>query len=64
MQRNFTHFSNASFVPHEDEDLKEISSQDITASPSDEVINNILNFSRALKVERSQSVGSVEIVLN
>ena len=61
MQKNSTHFSNTSFIPHGKKDMKEISSQEI---PDDAVIKNILNFSKALKIEKSYSLGFIEVVLN
>ena len=64
MQKNSTHFSNASVIPHDEKDMKEISSQEYDSYPGDAVINNILNFSKALKIERSRDAGLIEMVLN
>ena len=61
MQKNSTLFSHASFIPHDEKDMKENSSQEL---PGDAVIQNILNFSKALKIEKSCQVGLIEIVLN
>ena len=61
MQKNSTHFSNASFIPHEKKDMKEHSSQEL---PGDAVIQNILNFSKALRIKKSAAIGAIELVLN
>jgi len=61
MAKNSTLFSNVSFIPHDEKDMKENSSQEF---PSDAVINNILSFSKALKIEKSREVGLIEVVLN
>ncbi|MBI4930316.1 MAG: hypothetical protein HY841_06105 [Bacteroidetes bacterium] len=61
MQKNSTHFPNASFIPHDKKDMKEISSLEL---PSDAVIQNIINFSKALKISKSREVGLIEIILN
>ena len=61
MAKNSTLFSNEpSFISENPEKLKE----QISESPSDQVIQNILNFSKALKVHKSSTAGVVEIVLN
>lgn len=61
MQKNSTHFPNKSFIPHDEKDMKENTSPEF---PSDAVIRNILNFSKALKIEKSCHAGLIEIVLN
>lgn len=61
MEKNSTHFSNASFIPHEEKDMKENTSQEI---PGDAVIQNILNFSKAFRIKKSATIGIVELVLN
>jgi hypothetical protein len=61
MYKNFTLFPIASYLSHDKKDLKENVSDEI---PGDAVIQNILNFSKALKVEKSTSAGSIEIILN
>ena len=61
MAKNFTLFSNESFISDSTQKLKE----DVFAQlPSDAVIQNILNFSKALKIEKSKSAGIVEMILN
>ena len=72
MQKNFTHFSNGSFIPHDEKDLKETPSSPSRSAmaqqgqevPSDETIQNILNFSKSLEMKKSISVGLIEVVLN
>ena len=64
MEKDFTLFSNASFNSHSEKDLKEKTLLDIEMGPSGVVINNILSFSKVLKIEKSREVGLIEIVLN
>ena len=61
MQKNSTHFHEASIIPHDENDMMESLSQEM---PGDTVIQNILNYSKALKVEKSPSAGVIEIILN
>ena len=61
MAKTSTHFSIASFVSQDKKNLKEDSLREY---PSEAVIKNILNFSKALKIEKSRHTGFVEIVLN
>lgn len=35
-----------------------------TKQPKKELIESILNFSKSLKIEKSKSIGQVEVVLN
>lgn len=35
-----------------------------SAVPGGHVIQNILNYSKALRIEKSKAVGSVEVILN
>lgn len=62
MAKNSTLFSNTPFISDTKKKLKEDALN--CESPSDAVIQNILNFSKALKIERSKSIGFVETVLN
>ena len=64
MAKNSTLFSNLSFISRGEKNLKENSSLDNQFSPGDTVIANILNFSKALKVEKSRECGLIEMVLN
>lgn len=64
MAKNSTLSSNASFISLGEKNLKEKASLDNTVSPGDAVIANILNYSKALKIEKSQQVGLIEIVQN
>ena len=61
MAKTSTQFSIASFVSQDKKNLKEDSLREY---PSEAVIKNILNFSKALKIEKSRHTGFVEIVLN
>jgi hypothetical protein len=61
MAKNSTLFTNEpSFISENPKKLKE----PLPGSPSDWVIQNILNYSKALRVEKSKSVGFVATVLN
>lgn len=71
MAKTSTHFSIASFpegthssISQNEKNLKEDSLQEFDSYPSEEAIKNILNYSKALKIERSREVGLIEIVLN
>ena len=61
MAKTSTQFSIASFVSQDKKNLKEDSLREY---PSEAVIKNILNYSKALKIEKSRHTGFVEIVLN
>ena len=61
MAKTSTQFPIASFVSLDKKNLKEDSLREY---PSEAVIKNILNFSKALKIEKSRHTGFVEIVLN
>ncbi len=61
MDKNFTLFSNKYFALQDKKELKKNVSPEI---PSDSCIQNILNFSKALKIEKSASDILIEIVLN
>ena len=62
MAKTSTQFSIASFVSQNKKNLKEDPSLEF--NPSEAVIKNILSFSKALKIEKSQNTGLIEIVLN
>jgi hypothetical protein len=69
MAKNSTHISCASFLAHNEKDLpagqagrKEKAEPGL--APCEAVIQNILNFSKALRVKKSHGVGIVEFVLN
>ena len=61
MAKTSTHFSIASFISPDKKNIKEVSHD---SYPSEEAIKNILNFSKALKIEKSRQAGLIEIVLN
>ena len=61
MEKNSTHFSNASFIPHDEKDMKGTPSLEL---PSGAVIQTILNFSKALRIKKSEAIGIIEVVLN
>ena len=63
MAKNSTLFSNA-FISRTEKNLKEKPGSDDQYSPSESVLNNILNFAKALKVVRVPEVGLIEVVLN
>jgi hypothetical protein len=63
MAKNSTLFSNAPFISPKETDLKEKAMLE-SQSPSDTTIANILAFSKALKVEKSNQTGLIEMVLN
>lgn len=66
MEKNSTLFSFTSSANHK----KDLSgnhpniSGDSAVLPGSHVIQNILNYSKALRIEKSKAVGSVEVVLN
>lgn len=69
MAKNSTHISCTSFLPPNEKDLptgqagmKEKAEPGYV--PGEAVIQNILNFSKALRMKRSQAIGIVEFVLN
>ena len=66
MAKNSTLFSNASFIFRGEKNLKEKTNRQSAdeMSPSDAVINNILSFSKALKIKKSREIGMIEMVLN
>ena len=71
MAKNFTLFSIDSFsegLPSDSAQASVTSREKETLSygavPGDEIIKNILGFSKALEVEQSRSIGSVEMILN
>ncbi len=63
MEKNSTLYSNVSFISPVRKDLKEKALDD-QVCPSDGVISNILSFSKALRITKSNEVGLIEIVLN
>jgi hypothetical protein len=69
MAKNSTLFSNVSFISRNGEGLsadqaKKGFNDQAMSTPCDAIIANILNFSKALKVEKSAGAGIIEIVLN
>jgi hypothetical protein len=62
MAKNSTHISCTSFDSHKEKNMKEKSEQGEV--PSSSVIQNILNFSKVLRVKKSHEVGIVEFMLN
>lgn len=62
MAKNSTHTSYASFVPHTEKDMRQ--KTESGSNLSEAVIQNILNFSKALRVKNSREVGIIEFVLN
>ena len=67
MAKNSTLFSNASFISHREKDLKEKNNPDNYRDemcPGDALINNILSFSKALKIEKSREIGTIRMMLN
>lgn len=74
MAKNFTLFSHNYFFSLDEKTLntdggnpiglKEKTLPDNEMCPGDAVVNNILNFSKVLKIEKSCSAGLIEFVLN
>lgn len=64
MEKNSTRFLFHPFVPGVDKDLTSDRMKEAHDFPSGAVISNILNFSKALRVKKSNSLGKVELVLN
>lgn len=69
MAKNSTHISCTSFFAHNEKDLPSglVGMKDKAESgylPGESAIQNILNFSKALRMEKSKDVGVVEFVLN
>ncbi|MBI4945641.1 MAG: hypothetical protein HY840_04480 [Bacteroidetes bacterium] len=62
MAKNSTHISCASFFPFNEKYLK--GKTESCDMPGEAVIQNILRFSKALRVKKSRGVGLVEFVLN
>ena len=63
MAKTSTLFSIESFISNVENVVKENPSLNNQYCPGDAVIANILNFSKALKIEMSR-VGLIEIVMN
>jgi len=61
MEKKSTHISSA-FISHRKKNLKQ--QVDICEAPRWEVIQNILNYSKALRIQQSHSAGLIEIILN
>ena len=73
MAKTSTQFSIASFISQDNKNLSALNDglslsaekeDSLREYPSEAVIKNILNFSKALKIEKSRHTGFVEIVLN
>ena len=64
MAKNSTLSSIESFISNASKEAKENASSEDQHSPSEAVISNILNFSKALRVEHSREAGTIEMVLN
>jgi hypothetical protein len=64
MAKNSTLFSNVSIISLSEKNLKEEALKDNQCSPGNAIIANILNFSKALQVEKSREAGTIELVLN
>lgn len=64
MAKNSTLSSNAPFISPGEKNLKAKASLHNTIFPGDAVVANILNYSKALKVEKSRQLGLIEMVQN
>ena len=62
MAKNSTHISCAPFLSPNEKDMK--GKAETGDAPGEAVIQNILNFSKALRAKRSRRIGIVEFVLN
>ena len=64
MAKTSTLFSIESFISDVEKDVKEKPSLNNQYCPGDAVIANILNFSKVLRVEKSDHIELLEILLN
>jgi hypothetical protein len=69
MAKNSTLFSNVSFISRNGEGFsaaqaREGFAEEALSAPCDAIIANILNFSKALKVEKSRGGKTIEFMLN
>ncbi|MFH1005717.1 MAG: hypothetical protein V1781_09560 [Bacteroidota bacterium] len=66
MHKNFTHFSSLSTTlqSKQIQDTRRHGKFNDAQIPDEQVILNILNFSKALKSYKSKHLGQIEIVLN
>lgn len=74
MQKKFTISSYSLFIASRRKSLEHLGHQEFSSKPAagrtveflpgDAVIRNILNFSRALRVEKTKEMGMVEMLMN
>ena len=65
MEKNSTLISFTSSVGSEKNlSANHLHTSDDSACPSSNVIQNILNYSKALRINKSKAIGDVEVVLN
>ena len=68
MDQTFTLDELAQFTQHEKEQLNQLGLVDVEhvphLSPKKSTVENILNYSKALSVKKSSTIGNVEMLLN
>ena len=62
--QNFTHFDYLEISEKEKELKALMKKEEKTYSPKKETINNILNYSKALSIRKSETLDCFEFVLN
>ena len=62
--QNFTHFDYLEISEKEKELKALIENEEKIYSPKKETINNILNYSKALSIRKSETLDCIELVLN
>ena len=62
MRKNSTLFSTEPLISHDENEVKPAANAEPV--PSEAVIQNIINYSKALQINKSEEVGVVEVVLN
>ena len=67
MLTNITLEELAEFTQNENQLLAELGlvvKDEVTETPSQHIVDNVLNYSKALSIRKSQIVGTIEAVLN
>lgn len=47
-----------------EESLEELNNQDLKITPRKQIVNNILNYSKAFSIRKSSEIGFIENLLN
>jgi hypothetical protein len=64
MKKTFTQENSDFYSLHEDETELNVREKDSVNLPSESVVRNILNYSRALMVFHTRNAGLVKLILN